>query len=108
MSGPARVFRNTAAARGHWLLVRAIDPRLNRDAYGAEITVRSGSRRWVRRINPAFSYATSNDPRADFGLGGADRVDSIDVVWPDGAVETFPAQPVDRLIVVRRGSGAAR
>ena len=39
-AGPARLYRNVAPGRGHWLLVRAVDPSLGgRDAYGAVVTV---------------------------------------------------------------------
>src|SRR5207253_2110449 len=31
VGGPARVLRNVAPNRGHWLMVRAIDPALKRD-----------------------------------------------------------------------------
>src|SRR5207244_1802418 len=63
LAGRARLYRNVAPKRGHWLLVRAIDPVLNRDAYGAEIAVRAGDRRWTRWLNPGSSYLCSNDPR---------------------------------------------
>src|SRR5205807_19594 len=46
-AGRARLFRNVAPKRGHWLLVRAIDPALKRDAYGARVAVGAGGRRWV-------------------------------------------------------------
>ncbi|HLJ96083.1 MAG TPA: ASPIC/UnbV domain-containing protein, partial [Gemmataceae bacterium] len=69
------------------------------------ITVRAQSRRWTRFINPGYSYLCSNDPRAHFGLGQAARVDGIDVLWPDGSVETFPGGEPDRLIVLRKGEG---
>jgi hypothetical protein len=103
--GPARVYRNVAPKRGHWLLVRALDPVLKRDAYGAEVTVRVGERRWLGLINPASSYLCSNDPRAHFGLGSAERVDALHVVWPDGTEEAFPGGPVDRVVVLRKGEG---
>jgi hypothetical protein len=101
----ARLYRNVAPKRGHWLLVRALDPGLHRDAYGAEVTVQAAGRRLMRWINPGYSYLCSNDPRAHFGLGQADHVDAIEVVWPDGSQETFPAQPADHLVVLRKGDG---
>jgi hypothetical protein len=103
----ARLYRNIAPRRGHWLLVRAVDPALRRDAYGAEVYVRAGSRRWMRWINPGYSYLSSNDPRAHFGLGQVDRIDAIDVVWPDGLEESFPGGSADRLVVIKRGEGRA-
>jgi hypothetical protein len=108
VAGPALLFRNVAPKRGHWLLVRAVDPALRRDAYGAEVTVRAGGRRWQGWVNPGSSYLCSNDSRTHFGLGPSARVDGIDVVWPDGSAETFPGGPADRVIVVRKGEGAAR
>jgi enediyne biosynthesis protein E4 len=107
IAGPARVFRNVAPARGHWLVVRAVDPVLRRDAYGAEITVRAAGRRWVRHLNPGSSYLCSNDPRIHFGLGPVDRVDALEVVWPDGSEELFAETAVDRMVVVSRGKGKA-
>src|SRR5262249_23691609 len=44
VAGPARLYRNAAPERGHWLLVRALDPERKRDAYGAEVTVLAGGR----------------------------------------------------------------
>jgi hypothetical protein len=107
LAGPARLYRNVAPDRGHGLLVRAIDPALKRDAYGAEITIRAGPRRWMRWINPGYSYLCSNDPRAHFGLGRMDHVDAIDVLWPDGTRETFPGCPADRRpgLVLHKGAG---
>jgi hypothetical protein len=107
--GPAKLFRNVAPRRGHWLTVRAIDPAAGgRDAYGAEITVQVGGRRWWRLVQPAYSYLCSNDPRAHFGLGGVTAVESIQVVWPDGTEEEFGGGAVDRLLVLRKESGTKR
>jgi hypothetical protein len=108
VAGRARLYRNVAPDRGHWLLVRAVDPKLGgRDAYGAEVRVQAGRRRWLRLINAAGSYLSSSDARAHFGLGSARRVDAIEVRWPDGAAETetFPGGLADRRIVLSRGGG---
>jgi hypothetical protein len=105
IAGPARLYRNIAPKQGHWLLVRALDPALHRDAYGAEITVQIGSRRLMRWINPGYSYLCSNDPRAHFGLGPAEKVDALEVIWPDGTQEVFSGGAVDRVLVLRKGEG---
>jgi hypothetical protein len=104
--GPAQLFRNVAARRGHWLTVRALDPALgNRDAIGAEVIVETGDRRYWRLIQPSCSYLVSNDPRAHFGLGTASHFNSILVLWPDGLDERFPGGSTDVHLVLRRGTG---
>jgi hypothetical protein len=106
VAGRVRLFRNCAPRRGHWLLVRAVDPSLGgRDAYGAEVALQAGDRRRVSWINPGHSYLCSNDPRAHFGLGSADRVEAIEVVWPDGSRETFPGLAANQAVVLRKGEG---
>ena len=106
VAAPARLYRNVAPQRGHWLMVRAIDPALGgRDAYGAEVSVQAGGRRQVAWVNPGYSYACSNDPRAHFGLGQASRVEAITVLWPEGKQESFLGVAADQLIVLRRGQG---
>lgn len=107
VGGPTRLYRNVAPRRGRGLNVRAVDPALKRDAYGAEVTVRAGGRRWWRRVNPGQSYLCSNDARVHFGLGDAARVDAFEVRWPDGTRETFPgvARSAAPDVVLRRGEG---
>jgi enediyne biosynthesis protein E4 len=106
--GRARLFKNVAPNLGHWLKVRAFDPKWKRDAYGAEVRVRAGERTWLRLINPAEGYLCSGSPLALFGLGKVDRIESIEVTWPDGTppqVEVFDGGPVDRQRELRRGEG---
>ena len=90
IAGPARLYRNVAPKRGHWLMIRVLDPARRRDAYGAEVRVEAGSRRWIGLVNPAQSYLCSGDARVHFGLGKAERVDRIRIRWPDGSKEDFP------------------
>jgi hypothetical protein len=109
VAGKAKLYRNVATQRGHWLLVRAVDPELGgRDAYGAEVRVRAGDQKWLRLLNPASSFLCSNDARLHFGLGSVQRVDEIEVRWPDGSAEVFPGCPADRKVVLSRGKGKPR
>jgi hypothetical protein len=105
VAGRARLYRNTAPKRGHWLRVRVVDPALKRDAYGAEVVAHAGSRRWHRWAQPAHGYLCSNDPRVHFGLGRSARVDRLEVLWPDGSREAFPGRAADQAVVLRKGEG---
>jgi hypothetical protein len=103
--GRARLLHNDVAGRGHWLLVSAVDPRRRRHALGARISVVAGGRTLHRMVAPAYSYLSSSDPRVHFGLGGAGRVERIEVRWPDGRLESFLGGPVDRAITLTKGEG---
>lgn len=100
--GPARLYRNDFPKKGHWLLIRVIDPKLKRDAIGAEVTVICQGRKILRSVSPAYSYLNSNDPRVHFGLGSATSVNAIIVRWPDGTEQTFPGTKVDQIITLNK------
>jgi hypothetical protein len=102
-AGPARLYRNDAPKKGRWLLVRALEGK--RDSHGALVIVVAGGKRYARLADPGFSYLSSNDPRAHFGIPGASQADSIVVRWPGGVEESFPGGPVDRVLVLRKGEG---
>ena len=104
--GPVRVLKNVAPNRGHWLKVRVTDPaRGGRDAIGAEVVVVTAARKHWAVAQPATSYLASNDPALHFGLGAAANYTAIEVLWPDGTKEQFPAGAADRLIALQKGEG---
>jgi len=99
-----RVYRNNAPPEGaHWLIVRTMTG--PRDAYGAQVTIEAGGRKILRLAHPTYSYLASNDPRAHFGLGELDQIDSLEVAWPSGRRERFEPPGVDRVITVTEGEG---
>jgi hypothetical protein len=106
IGGPPRVFRNNAeTSNNHWLAVRVLVH--GRDAIGARVTLTSGDKRLVRLMTPAYSYLSSSEPRAHFGLGSNSEVDTIEVVWADGTKELFKVDAVDQQLIIRKGDGNA-
>ncbi len=102
--GPAELHKNEAPKTGHWLEIRAIDPKLKRDELDARITIHVGGKKVLRIVNPYYSYLSSNDFRVHFGIA-SNRVDSIQIVWPDGTSETFDGTTVDRFLTLEKGKG---
>lgn len=103
--GRARLYRNDQQKKGRWLEVRTIDPELRRDMYGALVIVESGDKKWLRHVDPGYSFCASNDHRVHFGLGEIDKIDRVIVVWPGGQREIFAGIQPDRLVVLAKGSG---
>ena len=99
-----RLFRNDAPPPGHhYLFVRAITE--NRDAYGAQVTLRTESRTLTGYVLPGTGYLSSSDPIVHFGLGAMDKIEAIEVRWQDGSREKFQGTPVNRRITVSQGEG---
>jgi hypothetical protein len=101
------VFLTTAASNHHWLVVRLIGTRSNRNAIGARVRVTTGEVTQIREVQGGGSYLSQNDLRVHVGLGAAVVVDRIEVRWPSGLEEGWTAVAPDRLLTLREGEGKA-
>jgi enediyne biosynthesis protein E4 len=101
---PPSLLRNDAPRENHWLKVRLEGTKSNRSAIGALVLVRYGGKVQAQGVLSQSSYVSSNDPRLHFGLGANNSAD-IEVRWPSGAVEKYPAQPANRLVTILEGQG---
>jgi len=96
---------NEAKNSNHWLGVRLIGTKSNRDGIGARVVVHGAARDWVDEVRSGSGYDSSSDPRLHFGLGISMVVKSISVRWPNGESESFAVDGVDRFVELTEGKG---
>jgi enediyne biosynthesis protein E4 len=101
------LLRNTAAAGSHWLGVRLVGKKANRDAIGARITYKAGDLKRMRYKVGGGSFLASHDPRLVLGIGAHTKIDWVEVAWPQpsGLRERFTDLPLDRYIGLHEGTG---
>jgi hypothetical protein len=104
LGAPPTLLKNYGR-RKNWLLVRLRGTRCNRDAVGARVSVHAGGRRISGEVQTGSSYVSQNDPRLHFGLADDARYDRIEVAWPGGNREAFPAGAANRILVLEQGTG---
>ncbi len=105
LDGSPLLLRNVSGNRGHWLRIKTKGTRSNRDGFGARITVKAGNLTQTSEVRSNSSFESASDPRVHFGLGTANRVDSIVVRWPSGKVETLGPEAADQGLVIEEGHG---
>jgi len=104
-NGPTRLFINNVRNKNHWLGLRLIGVS-GRDMIGARVSIvrPSGPTIW-RRSRSDGSYASANDPRVLVGLGTSTAPVTVRVQWPDGKMEEWADQAIDRWTTLKQGSG---
>ena len=105
LDGSPVLLRNSGANSGHWIRVKTVGTRSNRDGFGARVEVKAGGVTQVDEVRANSSFESASDPRLHFGLGTAARVDSIIVRWPSGASDTADGGPADQEFVIEEGKG---
>jgi hypothetical protein len=104
--GPARLLRNDGGNQNNVLRVKAVGTKSNRDGIGATITVRlaSGVKLWTM-IKTGSSYCSQSELPVAFGLGKADRVSRLEVVWPSGHHDVVSEIQANQIISLQEGKG---
>ena len=88
--GPARVYLNRADRPSGSVRLKLVGVGgSNRDAVGARVTARIGSRTLTQQVSGGESYLSAPEKTLTFGLGGAPKIDSLEIRWPDGATQTL-------------------
>ncbi len=94
---PLSLFK--AAGAGGWVRVRPLT-RFGAPARGAVVRLVAGGRTQVRVIDGGSGYLCQMEPVAHFGLGSAERAESLTVTWPDGAKQTLTDVPVREVVTL--------
>jgi hypothetical protein len=105
--GPAYVLHNETATTHHWLILRLVGHRSNRDAIGAEVKILTKQGMQMATVSTAGSYLSSSDKRVHFGLGGEKTVQSIEIRWPSGIVQTIGNVAGDQILQIDEAVGQA-
>ena len=105
--GPVRLLINQGTPGNHWIEVAPQDSPRNRFGFGARIGIERGGKPTLwRRVGSDGSYLSANDVRAHAGLGSSPAIDGLVVQWVDGARERWAQVDADRLVTLKRGTGA--
>jgi hypothetical protein len=108
LDGSPELLRNLGGPARHWLRIRTVGTRSNRDGFGARVEVTAGSLAQIGEVRANSSYLSASDPRLHFGLGAATRADRIVIRWPSGAIDTLQKENADQELVVEEGKGVVR
>jgi hypothetical protein len=96
-----RILMNSADNGNHWLLVHAIGHRSNRDGIGAALKLTTASGRTIyNHVTTSDGFMSSSDKRVHFGLGAEKAIQSLEIRWPSGVVQTLKGPKVDQILTV--------
>jgi len=98
--GQAYVLHNETATANHWLTLRLVGHKSNRDSIGAVVKLTTAHGTQWATVTTSSGYLSASDPRVHFGLGDSAAADTVEITWPSGIVQTMKAVAGDRQIQV--------
>ena len=105
LDGPPMVLRNKGLPGRHWVSFELAGTKTNRLAINARIKITAGGMTQTSQVLSGASYLSQNDLRQHFGLGPATKIDSVEIDWPSGTVDTMKNLEADKFYSVLEGKG---
>jgi hypothetical protein len=102
LNSPARLLRNTSPGPAHWLALRLVGTKSNRDGLGARVrlTLPNGAVEH-NHATTSVGYASSSEPLVRFGLGPYEMAKEIEIRWPSGRVQRVDSVKANQVVIVR-------
>lgn len=97
---PPKLWMNRCSS-GSWLEVDLVGDEKNVEGFGARVQVTSWSTSQVRELHTVRSF-NQGPSELHFGLGADTYAATVEVRWPDGAVQVAENVPLNRRLTLRR------
>ena len=99
LGAAGHLLHNTTAG-GHWLMLRLVGTKSNRDGIGAQVELVAGGMKQRTQRVAGSGYLSQDDWRLHFGLGANARADRITINWPSGVRQLLENVPGDQVLTV--------
>ena len=101
LNAKPEIWHNASPALNHWLLIKTVGSKSNRDGIGAKLKLTTASGVQYNHVTTAVGFASASDRRVHFGLGKDNTARELQILWPDGAVQTIKNLKADQILTVR-------
>ena len=98
--GPVHILHNETDTQNHWLALKLIGHKSNRDAIGAVVKIATGQGEQHAIVTTSGSYLSCGDKRVHFGLGPQSTIREIDIRWPRGIRQILRDVKADQILRV--------
>ena len=105
IDGAPMMLRNHGVPGRHWVSFELAGTKSNRLALNARIKIVAGGMTQTEEIHSGGSYLSQNDVRVHFGLGTAQKIDSMEIRWPSGKSKRCRDVAADQFYSVLEGQG---
>ena len=99
-----RLYRNDQNTGHHWLRVILEGNSDNKNAIGATVELSAAGVTQRRLVTLGRSFLSQIESPLTFGLGSADKVDSLLVTWPNGQQQSVTIDQVDQQITIKQST----
>lgn len=102
---PPGIYKNTSKNKDNHFISFALKSKNGSTAVGAKVTLSIENVHYYQELFPMRGAMSTVDDRLNFGLGSNKKIDSIEVIWPDGTLFSMKDITIDQFILIQQGIG---
>ncbi len=99
------LFYRNSGTGNNYLTLKLVGVKSNRDGIGAKVTLRMGDDVIYREVSGGCGFGSTNSLALEIGLGTHTKVDTLEIAWPSGQIDTHRNLSVNQKLVVTEGKG---
>lgn len=103
LNEPAELWWNESTLEQHWLAIKLVGTKSNRDGIGAKLKLMTAAGSQFNHATTSVGYASSSSRLVHFGLGKETAVQQLEIRWPSGQKQRLEHIKVDRVLTIKEG-----
>jgi hypothetical protein len=108
MNEPPSLLKNRNSSGNNWFKVKLAGTKSNRSAIGARVRIVAGGPPQTSVVLSQSGFYSSGEQRLHFGIGRADKVDSVEILWPSGVTDMWRDLKPNQTFLATEGSSEGR
>ncbi len=96
-NAPLKIYKNTLTTDHAWVAFELVGVDSNARAVGAEVCVYWNGHQQVQVVTGGSGFASQSQRRLHFGLGDSQRLDRVEIRWPNGKTQALKGLALNTL-----------
>ncbi|MEL6863266.1 MAG: CRTAC1 family protein [Bacteroidota bacterium] len=105
----AFVFQNQSREQNghHYIRFQLVDSGTKIPPFNTRVSIHYGDQQQVVEYSPTRGYVSCVEPFVHFGLGQTQKIDRVEIKWPDGRISELINPDIDRIHTIDRAKAQA-
>jgi hypothetical protein len=99
-NGPVKIYQNRVSDSHNWISFRLEGTRSNRSAIGATVRLSWEDGQKIKEVSGGDAFSSQSQREVHFGLDERSQIDSVEIRWPSGSVQTITSPEINMIHTV--------
>lgn len=102
INAPASIYKNNSGKvlKNHFLDIQLKSNTNNKMAFGSKAVIKTKTSTQFNYVSASRGFESASTTVLHFGLGTEDKIDTVQITWPDGVLQTLTNVKADQKLII--------